>query len=133
MFLHLSVSYSVHKRGGSLSDRDPPGQRPLDIDPLDRDPLDRDPLDRDPGQKPPWTENPPPCTENPPTATPMVKRGRYTSYGNAFLLVIFFGKSTLHRRKWTHWGGSTALPISRLLHCIFLLSPDKLFKKLFLL
>ena len=54
MFLHLSVSHSVH-RGVSLTetplietprDRNPSGQRPhLNWDPLDRDPaLDRDPL-----------------------------------------------------------------------------------------
>ena len=58
MFLHLSVSHSVH---GGISVRETsPGQRPprqkrphprqrppLDRDPPDRDPLDRNPLDRD--------------------------------------------------------------------------------------
>ena len=49
MFLHLSVSRSVHRRRGLcmmllLSDR-PPRQNPLDRDPPEqRPPLDRDPL-----------------------------------------------------------------------------------------
>ena len=112
MFLHLSV------HGGALYQGDPPGQRPPDRDPLDRDPppgqrpflwaenppwtdtpLDRDPLplDRDPpppGQRPspldrdplPLDRGPPLGRDPPPRHT--VTRGRYTSYWNAFLLLM---------------------------------------------
>ena len=89
MFLHLSVSHSVHGRGclcmipllvplpgvsgqGGLLDRPPPR------DPLDRDPLDRDPLDRDPpGQRPPMDRDP-----------HVVKSRWYASYWNVFLFDI---------------------------------------------
>ena len=64
MFLHLSVSHSVHWEGEwGLPEtpctetplyRDPPVQRPPGQGPLDRDPLDRDPqnlTDISPGQR----------------------------------------------------------------------------------
>ena len=78
MFLHLTVSHSVHRGQGDLCQGDP---SPLDKDlprtgtPLDRHPLDRKPsLDRDPPsrQRPPHT----------------VTIGRYASSLNAFLFVF---------------------------------------------
>ena len=98
-----AVCHSVHRVEGVSLTVILPGQNPPPW--TDRDPLDRDttwtetPLNRDPtAKRPPWTKNTP-RTETPPQQRPCctVKTGRYTSYWNAFLLMLHV--SSLHNSK----------------------------------
>ena len=75
IFLHLSVIHSVH-RGGCLSacwdTTPPPGAEPRSRHP--------------PEQTPPWSRHPPPWEAH---SSIRSTSGRYASYWNAFLLVLF--------------------------------------------
>ena len=92
MFLHLSVSHSVHGGGGSTpQDADCPGdkQTPLpDVDPLgwvDPPGLADPPGCRPPGfGKPPWMQTPTPGVGQTPCRIRSTS-GRYASYWNAYL------------------------------------------------
>ena len=86
IFLHLSVIHSVHRGGGCLSacwDTTPPGADPPGADiPQSRHPPGAD--------TPPWSS--PPGSRHPPWEAHSSIRstsGRYASYWNAFLLVLF--------------------------------------------
>ena len=92
MFLHQSVSHSVH-RGRHLLGRHPLGRHPVNKHPRGRHPLGSHPLGRHPGQVPASRQTPPPPNDH--------CSGRYASYSSAFLFKTYMlnlsCKSPTHR------------------------------------